>query len=232
MRLHAGENRSGFGPVMTKRKSHKKGEKHSDTIALITYTVIALIILIVAVGAGYYFGYSDAKSDAQQKYAAERKASEELVERLRKAAVSPTTTQQLQSVLQRDRGKYAETAQHEYGDTPKALPPVGPKRTPKLSTELPKLAIIIDDVAFAGDVRRIKALQMPLTMSFLPPSIRHPDSAKLRVLWPPVSPNRGGAADAPDHVLSAAEHTPPRFGETEGSLAASFAESGWRCRCP
>ena len=169
---------------MTKRKSHKKGGKHSDTIALITYAVIALIVLIVAVGAGYYYGYGDGKSDAQRKYATERKATEELVERLRKAAVAPTTTRQLQSVLQRDRGKYGETAQHEYGDTPKALPPVGPKRTPKLSTELPKLAIIIDDVAFAGDVRRIKALQMPLTMSFLPPSTRHPNSAKLAAKEP------------------------------------------------
>ncbi|MEA3522342.1 MAG: divergent polysaccharide deacetylase family protein, partial [Campylobacterota bacterium] len=39
--------------------------------------------------------------------------------------------------------------------------------------------IIIDDVSFKRDVRRIKALDIPLTMSFLPPNKRHPDSAKL-----------------------------------------------------
>ena len=43
----------------------------------------------------------------------------------------------------------------------------------------PKLAIIIDDVSFAEEVRAIKKLDLTLTMSFLPPNNIHPDSAIL-----------------------------------------------------
>ncbi len=40
----------------------------------------------------------------------------------------------------------------------------------------PKLAIIIDDVAFSSDVKGIKAIPYKVTPSFLPPSPRHPDT--------------------------------------------------------
>lgn len=43
----------------------------------------------------------------------------------------------------------------------------------------PKLAIIIDDVSFEKEVKEIKQLHLTLTMSFLPPSSIHPDSAAL-----------------------------------------------------
>ena len=43
----------------------------------------------------------------------------------------------------------------------------------------PKLAIIIDDVSFEKEVKEIKQLHLTLTMSFLPPSSVHPDSAAL-----------------------------------------------------
>ena len=45
--------------------------------------------------------------------------------------------------------------------------------------EKPKLAIIIDDVSFAEEVKAIKKLDLTLTMSFLPPNSIHPDSALL-----------------------------------------------------
>lgn len=43
----------------------------------------------------------------------------------------------------------------------------------------PKLAIVIDDVAFKPDVRRIKAIPYKVTPSFLPPTKRHPNTPTL-----------------------------------------------------
>jgi len=44
--------------------------------------------------------------------------------------------------------------------------------------KIPKLAIIIDDVAFRHEVRDIKKIPFKVTPSFFPPSKRHPDTYK------------------------------------------------------
>ncbi|MCJ7766007.1 MAG: divergent polysaccharide deacetylase family protein [Thiovulaceae bacterium] len=81
--------------------------------------------------------------------------------------------------LQRKITELSElTAKHEYEDA--STPPKGAeKRVQKVAGKRGQLVIIFDDVSFAGDVRHIKALDIPVTMSFLPPTARHPDSAKL-----------------------------------------------------
>lgn len=43
----------------------------------------------------------------------------------------------------------------------------------------PKLAIIIDDVAYPHQVRKIQAIPYKVTPSFFPPTSRHPDTVKL-----------------------------------------------------
>lgn len=48
-----------------------------------------------------------------------------------------------------------------------------------IDTKRAKLAIIIDDLSFAKEVQALRSLHIPLTMSFLPPTSVHPDSAKL-----------------------------------------------------
>jgi hypothetical protein len=53
------------------------------------------------------------------------------------------------------------------------------RQEPKNTGLRPKLAIIIDDVSFEKEVKALKGLHIPLTMSFLPPTSVHPDSAKL-----------------------------------------------------
>ncbi len=44
--------------------------------------------------------------------------------------------------------------------------------------KIPKLAIIIDDVAFLHEIRDIKKIPFKITPSFFPPSKRHPDTYK------------------------------------------------------
>ncbi|MEA3373120.1 MAG: divergent polysaccharide deacetylase family protein [Campylobacterota bacterium] len=172
---------------MSKRKSSRKhGADQSQLVTIISYIVIVLVLLIAATGAGYYFGYSDGKREVTAHHAKERAATKKMILKLqeatrKKAVIStPELKKKLHTVLKHDKKKEAKLATHEY----KALPPKGPKRPSKLTTELPKLAIIIDDVSFSRDVKLIKALNIPMTMSFLPPSKNHPDSAKLAAKEP------------------------------------------------
>jgi len=48
-----------------------------------------------------------------------------------------------------------------------------------IKKELPKLAIIIDDVSASHQVKKIQNIGYPIIMSFLPPTNRHPNSAKI-----------------------------------------------------
>lgn len=72
--------------------------------------------------------------------------------------------------------KEYENASHEVEES---QPPEAPKRKEIRSGEKPKLAIIIDDVSTAAHVQAIKSLQLPITMSFLPPSKARPSSHTL-----------------------------------------------------
>ncbi|WP_258238810.1 divergent polysaccharide deacetylase family protein [Arcobacter sp. CECT 8985] len=49
----------------------------------------------------------------------------------------------------------------------------------KIENNKPKLAIIIDDVTLQRQVKAIKKIGYKITMSFLPPTKHHPDSAKI-----------------------------------------------------
>ncbi|MEJ2467695.1 MAG: divergent polysaccharide deacetylase family protein [Campylobacterales bacterium] len=126
-------------------------------------TLIWLLIAFIVVATGYFFGYQSGKQEQQVALIAERQHSSELKKALSKAQKM--------------------TASHEY----EKAPPRPPKRVqviPESTREKPKLAIIIDDVSFAHDVRNVKALGLNLNLSFLPPSKRHPDSAKLAAREP------------------------------------------------
>ena len=155
-------------------------------IAWISYAVIGLVLLTVAVGTGYYFGFEEGKAHSEKAYSKERSLTRQMISKLQQAATvkpevtAPELAKRLQGVLKRDQEQYS--AAHEYSDEAAVEKPV--ERPIRHTTELPKLAIIIDDVAFARDVRLIKALKMPVTMSFLPPSPNHPDSAKLAAKEP------------------------------------------------
>ena len=128
------------------------------------YWVLAIVSVLGAAGVvGFYAGYNLAKEEDTgmlTKHAA-------VAEKLQKKVAELSN----------------QTAKHEYDDASK--PPNGlEKKVQKVAGEKGQLAIIFDDVAFAGDVRQIKALDIPVTMSFLPPTSRHPDSAKLAAIEP------------------------------------------------
>ncbi|MBL0707725.1 MAG: divergent polysaccharide deacetylase family protein [Sulfurimonas sp.] len=166
---------------MAKRRKKKNSSKF--LIYLIWFLMIIAIILSSLV-AGYYFGYEDAKEEIRTKSDLLKKKRLSTLKRLKdKSAkkVNSSVNERLKKVL-KEESKSFIAASHEYDDISLIDPPKPPKRVKRavkrVSTK-PKLAIIIDDVSVRSHVVAIKSIGFPITMSFLPPSIFRPKSAKL-----------------------------------------------------
>jgi len=169
---------------MAKRRIVKKKTTQNRMLNYISWSIGGLLLLVAIFGIGYYVGFEDANVSAQKSVQKERAKTKKLLEKINTATTLPVkkTTQkkQLKSVLDKNQNRYAKSAKHEYATkNGNAKPPKPYKREVKKSVNKPKLAIIIDDVSFARDVREIKKLHIPLTMSFLPPNTIHPNSAHL-----------------------------------------------------
>ena len=174
---------------MAKRRVVKKKSKGTSVISYIFWSVGIVIVLALIFGAGYYIGYEEAQARMEKSLKDEHQKMAQLLSKKKTPTTLPVheTTQkkQLKSVLDKNQLIYNETAKHEYATgSGEVKPPKPYKRVVKKSVYKPKLAIIIDDVSFARDIREIKRLHIPLTMSFLPPNKIHPNSATLAAKEP------------------------------------------------
>jgi polysaccharide deacetylase 2 family uncharacterized protein YibQ len=154
-----------------------------------------LLIALLALLSGYFIGFHE----AEDELAAERKQTQKLVQEIKQIAaidethlpvIKPKETPQeaeirrlkkeLEDLLARERVHEEVKPQHEYASGIKKAPPPPPEARPlHPAGKGAKLVIIIDDVSYAHDVKAIQSTGLPLVMSFLPPSKRHPDSAVL-----------------------------------------------------
>jgi len=159
---------------MTKRKKSKKKQKNSKILRNIAWFLAFIALTLIAIIIGYYFGYTD----AQHKRVSSEKAEKKVLPK--KSKEENSFHKKLQNVLKKESKTY-NLASHEIENESLAHPPKISKAVPKSKNLIskPKLAIIIDDVQTARDVRAIKSLNLPLTMSFLPPRPGRPNSAKL-----------------------------------------------------
>ncbi len=128
------------------------------------YWVLAIVSVLGAAGVvGFYAGYNQAKDENACVVIEHKKETKKLHQQITRLT--------------------NKTAKHEYSNS--AQPPNRiEKKIEKVKGKKGKLAIIFDDVSFSGDVKYIKALGFPVTMSFLPPTSRHPNSAKLAAKEP------------------------------------------------
>lgn len=178
--------------------SKSKKRRSASTWAL---SVLALSLGLLFLGVVAIAAYKKGYSDAQQDVALEQKAAQEKEKKLSEEAKAPAKEKsdlvgRLQDVLSKEKleseakpdlhttPKPEIDTKHEFDTNTLGRPPKGPTREVRKKAiyskfDKPKLVIIIDDVSCAGDVKAIKSLNMPLTMSFLPPSRANPDSAKL-----------------------------------------------------
>jgi len=167
---------------MAKRKTNKSN--NSSKLLLYTAWGLALVALVLSsFVAGYYFGVDDTKSEVKKSQTVEKEKRLALLKKLEESAKKSeakveSVNNRLKEVLKKESVNYV-SASHEVEDDSLANPPALPPREVKLSISKPRLTIIIDDVGTAAQVRAIKSLQIPLTMSFLPPSPRRPNTPKL-----------------------------------------------------
>ena len=162
---------------MTKRKkSTKKVDKSSKYLAYLAWFLAIVALMLISLTVGYYFGIQDAK----QTFYSAKPHEKHFKKEPQKRAVP--VKKRLEEVLKKEQPqkqlKYVSAA-HEIEDEKLANPPKVQEKRRVLYKSKPKLAIIIDDVQTARDVKAIKALNIPLTMSFLPPRAARPNSAKL-----------------------------------------------------
>ncbi len=162
---------------MAKRK--KRTSKSSSKILTYIAWFLALIALVLStLVAGYYYGYDAAKNDIAKKEKTEKEKRLSMLQKLEDASAKRSQTdvnERLKEVLKNNTKQYSG-ASHEYDEVVQVQPQ---QRDIKKVAIKPKLAIIIDDVSVRSHVNAIKSLNIPLTMSFLPPSSSRPNSAKL-----------------------------------------------------
>ena len=147
-------------------------------------------------------GYSIGLNKTQKKLDDERNENQLLREKIKKIAMMETKGELFQEVeAKKQEGELRhlkdklkkvlseETvveAHHEYSPKDKKAPP--PKAEARAVRPIKqggaKLVIIMDDVSYTHDVKAIRSVGLPLVMSFLPPSSRHPESAILATSVP------------------------------------------------
>lgn len=157
--------------------------------------LFGLVIFLSALLIGYFIGFNQ----AEEELARERQQTQQLVAQIAHIAsidenrTPPSNTKdseynheierlkkELQTLLEEEHRREPLKPQHEYAPKePKASPPPAALRPKRLDGTQPKLVIIIDDVSYERDVKAIQSTGLPLVMSFLPPSPRHPSSARL-----------------------------------------------------
>lgn len=164
---------------MSKKK--KSSKKSSNILSYIAWSLAVTAAILSALVAGYYMGYDTAKIDLSKK---EKKKLErqKKIEALINKRESESVSSRLKKVLKKEPVEDNKTvvksvdASHEYDV---ATLPKPPERELKVVSTKPMLAIIIDDVSVRSHVDALKALNLPITMSFLPPSTYRPNSHKL-----------------------------------------------------
>ncbi len=165
------------------------------SLKTIGWYLFFLCLILITFLAGYFVGFDQAEEELvkernqtrqlvkqiEQIVAIDKKISDEKLQTEKDGEVErERLKQELQTFLEEEDRKRLSKPQHEYApDEPEALPPPAAKRPETYKGTMGKLVIIIDDVSYERDVKMIQSTGLPLVMSFLPPSPRHPESAAL-----------------------------------------------------
>ena len=165
---------------MSKRKTSKKNSS-SKFLSYIAWGLALILLVISSLIAGYYIGYDDAIEQTIKEEKEEKRNRLAVLKKLENSVnkkPKKDVNKRLKEVLKKESKHYV-SASHEIDSTSLAHVPKRIKREIKVSSNKPRLSIIIDDVATASQVNAIKSLKLPLTMSFLPPSKTRPNTPSL-----------------------------------------------------
>ncbi len=165
------------------RKKSKKKSSASSSSKVLSYIAWALALVALSMGMfiiGYYLGYESGKVEG---YSVKSKEKRHLPAIKKSSKEKEDVKQRLKQVLKQEKKKIKKeayvSASHELDGGVLAKEPKLERKDVVHVSGKPKLAIIIDDVGTSSQVKAIKSLHLPLTMSFLPPSKSRPNTAKL-----------------------------------------------------
>jgi len=170
---------------MAKRKTVKKRQKSSKILTYIAWALALVALVLGALIAGYYIGYDDAKESSKIETKQEKTKRLAVLKKLEKVVKEkePNVSFRLKEVLKKEikdkETKNYVSASHELDGKALSSVPKMINREKIVLSHKARLAIIIDDVGTASQVRAIKSLGLNLTMSFLPPSSARPNTPKL-----------------------------------------------------
>lgn len=162
---------------MTKRKkTTKKKIKRTKSSPILKYIVWILAIIALMLASlliGYYVGINKTQTKTLTK-----KEKQQPVQKIcDKIAKSPISVKKkLEEVLKKETPTYMV---HKTDNESVMKPATVKQKKHIVCNNKPKLAIIIDDVNTASEVRAIKSLHIPVTMSFFPPRPARPNTPKL-----------------------------------------------------
>jgi len=163
---------------MAKRKKNTKKVKRKTSSVLLKY-IVWILAIIALVLASLLIGYYVGTKKPETKTVTKQGKKQHIQKKATKIPKPPVSVKKrLQEVLKKETKTYVSAA-HEIDDEKLANPSKITPKVIKVYTSKPKLAIIIDDVQTASQVKAIKRLHLNLTMSFLPPRAARPNSAKL-----------------------------------------------------
>lgn len=154
------------------------------TFRSLLWVIVFVLSFCIALLIGYWLGFSQAEKQLEF----ERTQSRNLAEQIRLIAeVDDTDIQSSQRKqdyevikLKKELEKIIEKERSKGDKAYVVTPPSSVVKNGNISEiHNAKLVIIIDDVSYAHDVKSLQSIGIPLMMSFLPPSNRHPESAKL-----------------------------------------------------
>lgn len=170
------------------RRKKANAKKQSRFLINSVWILAVTAVLIGSFIAGYYVGYDSAKKDISQKAKAKEEKKLSMLKKLEESAAKTKDldiNDRLKEVLKKESkiaikepgsvSEYEDASHEVEGD----ILPKPPIREAVKSAHKPMLAIIIDDVSVRSHVNAIKSLNIPITMSFLPPSKYRPNSHTL-----------------------------------------------------
>jgi len=166
---------------MAKRKKRSSSKNSSKLLTYLAWGLALVALILASLLTGYYIGFDAAQKKVESHYKEESQKRLELLKKLEKSATSKKkqdVSKRLKEVLKKETKTYVSASHEVDGGSLAKVPKMVPREKRVYSTK-PRLAIIIDDVGTSSQVRAIKSLKLPLTMSFLPPSAARPNTPKL-----------------------------------------------------
>ena len=162
----------------------KKKKSNKSPLLIINIAIAIFLVIILALLTNQFI----LKSDYE---ASQVEAKNKQQESLRKQQLAENIEKE-QALLFEEKTNAMEIEYHNFIEPtiantsiektitlPKVITNFPKQKEEKKIKQLPKLAIIIDDVTSQAHINKINKIPYPVTMAFLPPTSRHKNSAKI-----------------------------------------------------